>query len=263
MNVDHDNPLTGAVIGAAIAVHRQLGPGVDEVAYEAGFSARLSTEGIAHERQMSLPLNYKGVLLDCGFRLDVLVENLLPLELKAVELVLPIHDAQLLTSMRLGAYPLGLLINFEVAVFKDGVRRKVQTTSATPLQTIDQVPAGFDDLSRAILSGAIEVHRHLGTGLLRSAYEECLCHELAQRKIPFTRQHLLPLFLDNQPLGRSSEVSLLVGDCVPVQCLSVAELNALHGARPLARIRQGRWPYGLLLNFNAPSLTSGIRRLTR
>ena len=98
---------------------------------------------------------------------------------------------------------------------------------------------------------------------MRSAYEECLCHELGQRKIPFTRQHLIPLFFDGHPLGQSSEVSLLVGDGVPVQCLSVTDLNALHEARLLARIRQGNWPYGLLLNFNAPTLTRGIRRLTR
>ena len=263
MNIDQDNQLTGAVIGAAIGVHRQLGPGVDEAAYEAALSARLTAEGIAHQCQVPLPLNYKRVSLDCGFRLDVLVENRLPLELKAVEAVLPIHDAQLLTYMRLGAYSLGLLINFEVAVLKDGVRRKVQTTCVVPSQNVDQIPAGFDQLSREILSGAIEVHRHLGPGLLRSAYEACLCHELAQRKIPFTRHHLIPLFCDGQPLGQSSEVSLLVGNCVPVQCLSVAEWNALHEARLLARIRQGNWPYGLLLNFNAPTVTRGIRRLTR
>jgi GxxExxY protein len=264
VNIDHDNQLTAMVIGAAIAVHRQLGPGIGEAAYEAALAARLTAEGIAHQRQVPLPINYKGASLDCGFRLDVLVEGRLPLELKAVEVVLPIHDAQLLTYMRLGAYPLGLLINFDVAVLKDGVRRKVQTTtSAAPSPIVDQIPAGFDELSREILSGAIEVHRHLGPGLLRSACEECLCHELAQRKIPFTRQHLIPIFCDGQPLGQSSEVSLLVGNSVPVQCLSVSELSALHEARLLARLRQGNWPYGLLLNFNAPSLSRGIRRLTR
>ena len=263
MNVDHDNQLTGAVIGAAIAVHRQLGPGVEEAAYETALSARLTAEGVAHQCQMPLPLTYKGVSLDCGFRLDVLVEHRLPLELKAVEVLLPIHDAQLLTYMRLGGHPLGLLVNFEVAALKDGIRRKAQTTRVAPSQSVAKVPAGFDELSREILSGAIEVHRHLGPGLLRSAYEECLCHELGQRRIPFTRQHLTPLVWDGEPLGQSSEVSLLVGNSVPVQCLSVVELNALHEARLLARMRQGDWPYGLLLNFNAPTLSSGIRRLIR
>lgn len=263
MNVDQDNQLTGAVIGAAIAAHRQLGPGLVEAAYEAALSVRLTAGGIAHRCQVPLPLNYNGISLDCGFRLDLLVENQLPLEMKAVEVVLPIHDAQLLTYMRLGGYPLGLLINFEVAVLKDGVRRKVQTASAAPSQGVNPIPAGFDELSQEILSGAINVHRRLGPGLLRSAYEECLCHELGQRRIPFTRQHLIPLVCDGQPLSQSSEVPLLVDNCVPVQCLSVVELNALHEARLLARIRQGGWPYGLLLNFNAPILAHGIRRLTR
>jgi GxxExxY protein len=263
VNVDHDNQLTGVVIGAAIAVHRQLGPGVDEMAYETALSARLTAEGISHQCQVSRPLTYKGVSLDCGFRLDILVEGRLPLELKAVVVVLPIPDAQLLTYMRLGAYPLGRLINFEVAVLKDGVRRKVQTTGAAPSQCSGQIPADFDELSRKILSGAVEVHRHLGPGLLRSSYEECLCHELSQSRTPFTRQHQVPLFCDGQPLGQSTGISLLVDNCVPVQCLSVAELNALHEARLLARIRQGNWPYGLLLNFNAPTLTRGFRRLTR
>lgn len=263
MNIDQDNQLTGAVIGAAIAVHRQLGPGVDEAAYEAALSARLSAEKIAHQCQVPLPLIYKGVSLDAGFRLDVVVEGRLALELKAVEVVLPIHDAQLLTYMRLGAFPLGLLINFEVAVLKDGIRRKVQTTAASLHADSGQLPEGFDKLSREILSAAIEVHRHLGPGLLRSAYEECLCHELLLRRIQFTRQHQVPLVCDGQPLGQSAEVSLLVGESVPVQSLSVGELSALHEARLLARIRQGNWPYGLLLNFNAPTLTRGIRRLTR
>ena len=146
-------------------MHRQLGPGVEEAAYETALSARLTAEGIVHQCQAPLPLSYKGVLLDCGFRLDVLVEHRLPLELKAVEVVLPIHDAQLLTYMRLGGHPLGLLINFEVAVLKDGLRRKVQTTRAAPSHSDDKVPAGFDELSREILSGAIEVRRHLGPGL--------------------------------------------------------------------------------------------------
>jgi GxxExxY protein len=262
VNVDLDNQLTGAVIGAAIAVHRQLGPGVEEAAFEAALSTRLTEEKLAHQCQVPLPITYKGVSLDCRFRLDLLVENRLPVELKAVEAMLPIHEAQLLTYMRLGAYPLGLLINFEVAMLKEGVRRKVQSTAREPSQLNCPIPGGFDELSRKILSGAIEVHHHLGPGLLRSAYEECLCHELTQRSIPFKRQHPIPLFCDGQTLYQSSEVSLLVGNCVPVQCLSVAELNDLHEARLLARVRQGNWPYGLLLNFSAPTLNRGVRRLT-
>jgi GxxExxY protein len=100
MNVDQDNQLTRTVIGAAITVHRLLGPGVDELAYEEALSTELTDLALAHERQKPLPIVYKGVTLDCGFRLDLLVEDRLPLELKAVETILPIHEAQLLTYMR-------------------------------------------------------------------------------------------------------------------------------------------------------------------
>ena len=89
MNVDRDNQLTGTVIGAAITVHRALGPGVDEPAYEEALSAELTELALAHERQKPLPIVYKGMTLDCGFRLDLLVEDRLPLELKAVETILP------------------------------------------------------------------------------------------------------------------------------------------------------------------------------
>ena len=120
-----------------------------------------------------------------------------------------------------------------------------------------------NQLTGAVIGAAIAVHRQLGPGVEEAAYEECLCHELGQRRIPFTRQHLTPLVCDGQPLGQFAEVSLLVGNSVPVQCLSVAELNALHEARLLARLRQGSWPYGLLLSFKSPTLPRGIHRLTR
>jgi GxxExxY protein len=104
MAINEDNQLTGAVIGAAIAVHRELGPGIEEAACERALSLKLSSLGIPHECQRPLPLLYKGALLDCGYRLDVVVENRLPLELKSVEYVLPIHHAQVLTYMRLGSF---------------------------------------------------------------------------------------------------------------------------------------------------------------
>ncbi|MCY2983762.1 MAG: GxxExxY protein [Planctomycetota bacterium] len=95
MDISEDSELTGAVIGAAIAIHRQLGPGLREVAYEEALSIRLSRLGVANRRQVSMPLVYKNALLDCGYRLDILVEERLPLELKAVSQLQGIHDAQL------------------------------------------------------------------------------------------------------------------------------------------------------------------------
>lgn len=262
MRVDQDNQLTGSIIGAAIAVHRALGPGLDEVAYESALSAKLTTLGVPHERQPPMPLRYRDVALDCGFRLDVLVEERLPVELKAVEVLLPIHDAQLLTYMRLGGHPLGLLLNLEVPVLKDGIRRLVQTgAGVAPMDSPTEVRAGFDALSAEVLNSAVAVHRALGPGLLRSAYEECLCHELRVRQIPFARQASVPVEFEGQSLP-PAEIPLLVGGVLPVYSLSVACLSALHEATLLARMRQAKFPHGLLVNFNSESLTHSTRRLT-
>ena len=260
--MDGETQLTGTVIGAAITVHRALGPGVDEAAYEEALSAKLTNLGVAHERQKPLPILYKGAILDCGFRLDLQVEGRLPIELKAVESILPIHEAQLLTYMRLGRYPLALLINFEVALLKDGIRRMVLAnpgllSSPASVERRD----GFDPLSGELLHAALEVHRALGPGLLRSAYEECLCHELSSRGLYFERASRIPLRFEDRQLATSAKIPLVVAGQVPVFCLSVASLTPLHEAILLARLRQTEWPYGLLLNFNA--LDQGIRRLTR
>ena len=262
MDVDQDSQLTGAVIGAAIAVHRELGPGADEPAYEEALSVRLTSDGVPHRCQKPLPLIYKEVKLDCGFRMDVLVEGRLPLELKAVETVLPIHEAQLLTYLRLGKYPLGLLMNFDVPVLKDGVERKALTRPrSVPRRSSVGLRDGFDALSADILHGAVEVHRELGPGLLRSAYEEALCYELTQRGIPYQRECRLPLSFGGRALRTSVKVPLVVAEQVPVLCLSVNRLTRLHSARLRSRLRQGNWPYGFLLNFNANTLKQGIRRV--
>jgi GxxExxY protein len=263
MNVDQDNQLTGLVIGAAIAVHRELGPGLDEAVYEESLSAKLGTLGIAHVCQNPLPLIYKEAQLDCGFRMDLLVEDRLPIELKAVESLLPIHDAQLLTYLRLSNLPLGLLVNFDVPVLRDGVRRKILTKPRpTPASPTPFTIGDFDPLSTSLLSAAVEVHRALGPGLLRSAYEECLCHELRLRRINYTRQHRVPLRFEDRLLSHHAEVPLFVDNTIPVFCLSVAALTPLHESCLLARLRQTHSPHGFLLNFNALTLSQGIRRLT-
>ena len=119
------DPLTELVIGLAIEVHRTLGPGLLESAYEECLCVELEQAGIAHARQVPLPLVYKGRRLDCGYRLDVVVQNELILEIKSVEQLLPIHDAQLLTYLRLSRRGVGLLINFNSALLKNGIRRFV------------------------------------------------------------------------------------------------------------------------------------------
>jgi GxxExxY protein len=117
------NILTGKVIGAAIEVHKTLGPGLLESAYEACLCQELLLNGIVLERQKELPLNYKGIKVDCGFRLDILIPDKLIVELKSCDALQPIHEAQLLTYLKLTGIKLGLLINFNVPVLKEGIRR--------------------------------------------------------------------------------------------------------------------------------------------
>jgi GxxExxY protein len=119
------NRVTGTVIGAAIEVHRALGPGLLESAYEECLCRELSLRKIPFERQRSLPVKYKGVSLDCGYRLDLLIADQVVVEVKAVEKLLPIQEAQILTYLRLGGWKAGLLLNFNVPVLKQGIRRLV------------------------------------------------------------------------------------------------------------------------------------------
>ena len=120
-----DAELTGKIIGCGIEVRRELGPGLLESAYEVALSKELSLAGLYYERQLLLPLNYKGVQLDCGFRIDLMIEKSVIVEIKAVESPLPIHEAQLLTYLRLADQRIGLLINFNVMQLREGIRRFV------------------------------------------------------------------------------------------------------------------------------------------
>jgi GxxExxY protein len=120
---DDINELTGEIIGAAIEVHKTLGPGLLESAYEECLCRELELRTVPFERQKELPIEYKGVKLDCGYRLDVVVADKLILELKACEKLEPIHEAQLLTYLKLTGIKLGLLINFHVPSLKDGIKR--------------------------------------------------------------------------------------------------------------------------------------------
>jgi len=117
--------LTEQILGAAIEVHKTLGPGLLESAYEKCLCHELNLRGLLFERQITVPVSYKGVNLDCGYKLDILVENTVILELKCVERVTSIHEAQLLTYMKLLNKPVGFMINFNVAVLRAGIVRKV------------------------------------------------------------------------------------------------------------------------------------------
>jgi GxxExxY protein len=117
--------LSDRVIGLAIAVHRELGPGLLESAYETCLAYELDHAGILYQRQVALPVSYKDVELDCGYRLDLLIDGTLIVELKTVETISRLHKAQLLTYLRLSRLSTGLILNFNAATLKDGIHRMV------------------------------------------------------------------------------------------------------------------------------------------
>ena len=121
----HEEALTEQIIGALIEVHRTLGPGLLESAYQACTAREFALRGFPFEQELQLPLEYKGVYLDCGYRLDFIVAGKVIVELKTVESLQPVHEAQLLTYLRLTGCKVGLLVNFNVPVLKRGIKRMV------------------------------------------------------------------------------------------------------------------------------------------
>ena len=121
----HENELTEQIIAAAIEVHKRLGPGLLESAYEACLCRELYLRQLRFTRQEHMPVEYKGIVLDCGYRTDVIVERRVLIEVKAVGSIAPVHEAQLLTYLRLSGIKVGLLLNFNVPLLKDGILRRV------------------------------------------------------------------------------------------------------------------------------------------
>ncbi|MEO8371366.1 MAG: GxxExxY protein [Candidatus Solibacter sp.] len=127
------NALTHSILAAAIEVHRGLGPGLLEGSYQEALCYELAVAGISFQREVPLPLHYKNIQLSCGYRLDLLVEGEVIVEAKAVEHLLPVHSAQLLTYLKCAGKHVGLLINFNVPVLKAGIRRMVNDFAEQPL----------------------------------------------------------------------------------------------------------------------------------
>lgn len=122
---DSTDSLTGEIIGAAIAVHKALGPGLLESAYQACLRHELSHRGIVVESEVAVPIEYRGLQIECGYRIDLLVGDAVIVEVKSVERLLPVHEAQLLTYLRLAKKSRGLLLNFNSPYLRDGIKRMV------------------------------------------------------------------------------------------------------------------------------------------
>jgi len=262
---DLGGDISGQVIGAAMAVHREFGPGLDEADYERALHLELLAKGIEHQCQVPLPLHYKGAKLDCGYRVDVLLPGQLLIELKAVDKLHPLHEAQLLTYLSLSGLRLGLLMNFNVLMLRQGIIRRANSaravTAANDRHTASPLNGEFDDLSREVVDAAVEVQRHLGTGLLRSSYEACLAQELGLRGLKVDRGQPANLFYREELIMSSKQIPMLVENRLMVACHCVVELGQLQLARDRSLLRAAHLGAGLCINFHGTSLAGEIRRI--
>ena len=151
------NQLTEQIVGAAIEVHRQTGPGLMESVYEECLCYELSQLGLNFQRQVRLPIAYKGIKLDCGFKMDLLVEDAIVLELKTVDQLLPVHSAQLLTYLKLSGKKVGLLINFNESVLTKGLKRLVNQFREPVKAPVTSAPSAFSDFALSFLTQRLSV----------------------------------------------------------------------------------------------------------
>jgi len=265
MATKHENlgsDLTGQVIAAAIAVHREFGPGLDEADYERALHLELLSRGIEHECQVILPLIYKGTKLDCGYRMDLVVEGWLLLELKAVEKLHLLHEAQLITYLRLAKLKLGLLMNFGSLVLRDGIVRRANSLSQGDLSRVhSNATDALDNLSYEIIDAALEVQHLLGPGLLRSAYETALAHEIKLRGLKVEQKLPANFIYREQLIPSSKELPMVVEDRFMVACVCAKKIEPIHLARQRSLLKVAKLEDGICLNFQAASMITEIKRL--
>ena len=260
---DLGSELTKRVIAAAIAVHREFGPGLDEADYERALHLELLAMGIEHECQVPLPLIYKGTTLDYGYRMDLVVAGWLLLELKAVEKLHPLHEAQLLTYLRLARIKLGLLMNFGSLVLRDGIVRRANTSPKSKVYAPGEEVPEMDELSREVMDAAFEVQHGLGTGLLRSAYEAALAHELTLRGLKVEQRLPVNLLYREQLIPSTKELPMIVEGRLMASCVCAKTIDPLLLARQKSLLRVSGAETGLCLNFHAPSLAVEVRRISK
>lgn len=255
---DLGDKLTGAVIGAAMSAHRQYGPGLDEADYEQALHLELLALGIEHECQVPLLLLYKGAKLDCGYRMDLVVRGTLLLELKAVEKLHPIHEAQLLTYLRLAGLKLGLLMNFNVLRFKDGIQRRANSVSVKYPQA-SRSGGIRSALADEVVDAAVEVQNILGPGLLRSAYEVCLARELELRGIKSERNLPLNFIHRDKLITSSKQLPMIVEGQLMIACVCVESLSKLQLARARSLLKISGIEKGFCINFHSSNLSGEIK----
>lgn len=213
--------------------------------------------GIEHDCQVPLPLIYKGANLDCGYRMDLVVAGQLLLELKSVEKIHPLHEAQLLTYLRLAQIKLGLLMNFGNLVLRDGIVRRANSASRV-LKSRNSKTANtvMDDLSHEVIDAAIEVQHILGTGLLRSAYEAALAHEIQLRGLKVEQRLPASVIYREQLITSTKQIPLVIEGRLMVATVCAKKLDPIHLARQRSLLKAAQIENGLCFNFHAISMAA-------
>ncbi len=263
LHEDLGGDLTGKVIAAAMAVHRELGPGLDEHDYSRALTSEFDFFGIEYQEQVGLPLFYKGYKLDCGFRVDMIIAGCLLLELKAVENLHPIYEAQLITYLRLTELRLGLLLNFSKLTLSEGIMRRAnsrpRSLDTSRLTTPSSVE--FDPLSREVIAAAIEVRRVLGVGLLQSAYESALSFELQQRGLHVNRDQPVSFNYRGERFSSKRRMQMIVEGRLMVSCLCVNAIEQIHVASQRSLFKDTEVQSGICFNFHSITPQMEFRRL--
>ncbi|MEK7288615.1 MAG: GxxExxY protein [Planctomycetota bacterium] len=285
---DRLNKITESIIGVAIDIHRAFGSGLLESAYEACMTYDLIQAGMTVEQQKPLPVVYRGVKLECGYRLDLLIENEVIVETKSVEKLLPIHNAQLLSYLKLAGCKVGLLMNFNVEMLKDGIQRVVNhfpessavtnpkaklpverlslkksysfTAENAEVAEMDQEER-LNKITETIIGVAIYIHKALGSGLLESAYEACMVYDITQAGLSVEQQIPIPVKYREVKIECGYRLDLLVDKEVIVEIKSIETFLPIHKARLMSHLKLAGCKVGLLINFNVEILKDGIQRV--
>ncbi|WP_395753189.1 GxxExxY protein [Prosthecobacter sp.] len=237
---------------------------MDEADYERALHLELMAMGIENECQVPLPLIYKGANLDCGYRMDLLVAGRLLLELKAVEKLHPLHEAQLLTYLRLAQMKLGLLMNFGSLVLRDGIVRRANSASRA-LKPRSAMTAGtpIDALSYEVIDAAIEVQHILGAGLLRSVYETALAHEIKSRGLHVDQRLPANITFRQQLITSTKQIPMVVEGRLMVGIVCAKKLDSIHLARQRSLLKATQVENGLCFNFHAMSMATEAKCFSR
>lgn len=258
------NDITHGIIGAAIDVHRELGPGQDEALYEDAMEVALANRHLKFRRQSALPIVYRGVELECQLRPDFVVEETVVVECKSADLVHSIFGAQVRTYQRLGHWPLGLLLNFNVPVLKEGISRFIVDTTefrgGGDLSSELQPARDPSNEIQTVIDAGIAVHRQLGTGLLHSVYATCLQHELTLAGLEFHVGCRVQVAFEGATLRHRAQLELVVSGRLLVATRAVLRLLPVDEAQVRSQMRLGNLGMALLLNFHAQRLVDDLKR---